>query len=381
MILGSSVLFQLAFAPARGVINGCHRWDITNLINVTVRIVSALGMITMALTTARLVDLAWAYLIVSGLGETIRYGISLRVLPEAKIGIGLFSWKMARRMFHFGVYQNLLEIAPVLLFQAVNILVTHNLGAASLAVLVRYLSLVKYIEMFINRFSRMLSPSTAALCAMDKQDELRRFFVDGSRYAASLALPMLVMFGFFGDRVVGLWMGSDYIDKDLVSVLAIGYCLPVLMGPAQSVLIGMYAHARVTRLVMLALVTGFSVGYVVLDFIGWSLERAALMETITLSLSFGVIVPVVCCRRLGIRLVGFLVEAYSAPMACVALFSSGLFVADHYMGKAGDIWWLTGLLTSLVILGLSSWYWILPFDIRKRMRDRLFLRKPLRQGR
>lgn len=371
MILGASILFQLALAPARGVTNGCHRWDVTNIINVVSRLSSSVAMITLALTTGRLIDMAWAYLTVTLVVESCRYFWSVRILPESRFSPGRFSWPLARKLFHFGVYQNLLEIAPVLLLQAVNILVMGTLGAPALAILVRHVSLVKYIEMFINRFSRMLNPSTAALCAMEQRGELRRFFVDGTRYAAAMALPMLVCFGLFGETIVGWWMGDDYVHGDLVVILALGYCLPIVMGPAQSVLIGMYAHVRVTVMVIPTVVLGFITGYVLLDTIGWSLDRAAFMEVAILSLAFGVVIPVYCCRRLDLRFHTFVVRAFSGPLASSLLFLAGLVVTQNNAPEGGWGMWLAGLVMSLGALVVASWFWVLSPDSRSRILGRL----------
>lgn len=371
MILGSSVIVQLLFAPSRGVINGCHRWDITNLVNVSIRLVASFIMIVLAIVTRDLADMALAYLLTNACGEMVRCYLSFRICPGINLSRKSISLPMAKGMLKFGFHQTLIETTPLILLQGINIAVMRTLGAEPLAILARSTNLIKYIEIFVSRFTKILSPSTAALCALDKEDELSNFYIKGTRYAAAITFPMLMTFAVFGDAVIALWMGEDYVRHDVIMALSMGYLLPVTMGPSLSVLIGMNAHARIALIGFLFILIGAIVGLAGIGMFGWSLLGFSVLEGTLLTLAFGILAPYYCCQKVGLGFFSFLKASLTRPLACITPYVIGLIASKFLLSQYGGAWVLVGVFTSMVLYLYLLWIGVLPDDVRLRVVGRI----------
>ena len=84
-LLGVSVAVRMASQPFSGVVTGCHRWDLHNLLNSGTYGITVLGMLLALWRGGGLVDISVVYLVGTIAGEIIRVGLAFRVCPELKV--------------------------------------------------------------------------------------------------------------------------------------------------------------------------------------------------------------------------------------------------------------------------------------------------------
>ncbi len=142
VFLGASLGVDQASGTFRGIITGCHRWDIHNVLNVLTRFGSFLGMLFAILVCGGLREMAIAYFLAVLIFGVLRAYVAKRVCSEFRISVRYANRYQARQMIYFGWKSFILDIPPLIVIQSANVLLTGVAGPAALAVFVRSMTLV-----------------------------------------------------------------------------------------------------------------------------------------------------------------------------------------------------------------------------------------------
>ncbi|MBU0719520.1 MAG: lipopolysaccharide biosynthesis protein [Planctomycetes bacterium] len=321
LLLGMGVALQIAFSGFGGVITGCHRWDLHYGIQAGSFTLATVGMVVVLLVGGGLPSLALMNLGEVAGGRVVRYVVAYRLCPGLSVRVRHARWSTACDMLKFGGKTLLLTAGDLLLNQAVNILIFVQLGPAALAVFARPRALVRHVRTFVRKFTYVLVPTASSLHVIGHKEELRRLLVQGTRYAAYIALPLLVGLAVLGDGILHVWMGPDYADGLLMAILALGFLVPVAQEPAISIMVGLNAHGWPSLVNLVAAVIAIGLTALALGPLEWGLVGAAAAVTIPLTLANGIYLPICAARRLGMRVRDYVSEAVSGPIFCAGVFA------------------------------------------------------------
>jgi O-antigen/teichoic acid export membrane protein len=365
--LGASVAVQMGFDSFRGVITGCHRWDLHNGIQSGSYALTVLAMLLSLHFGGNIASLAVVYFIGALGGEILRATYAMRVCPELTVSPRLATWKEARKMASFGSKTLILALPPIVALQTVAILITASLGPAALAVLSRPLGLVRHLETFLGKFTHVLGPIFGSLHLSGSHNERRELFLDSARWGIAFALPSMMMLALLGDSVLALWMGDNYVYPGLMMLLAGGLFLSACQGAAFQALIGMNAHGRVAIFNILLTVATLLVGSLIMQFFEWTLTRAAILICCALVPPYGFVVPIYACRKLQVPLGEYLRRVFLAPFLCsLPLLVTLVGVRHVFEGHPAYTMLVGGALGTLVIVAV---YWA--FFLTPSQRDRV----------
>ncbi len=323
-LLGSGIAVQMAFDTSRGVLSGCHRWDLHNSINAGSNAVSAALMILVLKSGGGLSSLGMVHLSVVILTETFRTFMAHRICPELQVRLSYVKWFKVKEMLLFGSKTIVASLPQFLIIQINNIIIVSVLGPAALAVLSRPVALVRHVETFINKFSFVLTPMASSIEAGGQREELRRFFFDTTRYGIALTLPIVIFLVIFGDLILYFWMGHKYAYGTVLAILAIGYFLPVSQNSVMRILMGINRHGRVGLINLIITLAVFIAGSLIINSIGWSILLVAILISVSLTAGNGLVVPFWACYRLNIPITDYLRNSFSVPVACSAVFAAWL---------------------------------------------------------
>jgi len=364
-ILSAAVVYQLICSSSRGIMNGLHRWDLTNIINTAGRIISSIAMIAALLIGDGLESIALAYLITTMAAESFRFFYAFRLADGLVIHPRYFKIRTAMRMAKFGLGQFLFEGLPVFFTQAFNIIIMGLLGPASLAVFARTFALVKYIEMFVSRFSRIIVPSIASLSTTKDTAEVQDLFLKCTKFSLAITIPCLILNCLFGPTLIRLWMGEDYVNMALIYTLSLGYILPVAMSTSMNVLIGLNKHIFPTIINAIILSSGIGVCLMFVDKPAASLSLISLYVSLTLIFSYGVFTPVYCSRALAISPARLMRSAFKTPLLCnIPLILFFIYSAGAIKTDTIHIALLT---ISILLTAGVYWVYIMPNKIKNRL--------------
>jgi O-antigen/teichoic acid export membrane protein len=371
--LGASVAFDMAFNVYRGILTGCHRWDLHNMIDA----VSYAAAVALMLTVLRLgggIDLvAFSYFLGDLVWQIVRCVFAYRVCPELRIRARSANLRTARKMLAFGFKSAINPMSRLILTQANALQVTWVLGPAALAVYNRPNALVRNVEAFVNKLALILVPTASSMQASGKTEDLRELVLQTTRSATAFALPAMVFLGVLGGDVLNVWMGPAYARGDLLALIAFGYLLPLIQQPAIGVLRGMNQHRFVAMSSIASAVVGIILSFLFVGIWQWGLVGAALAVGLPMTIGNGVLLGAYTCRQFSIGPVEFVRRALAVPAACCVPLAAALVVLRTAPIQSPALRVAAGAVVSAGVLLPLYWRFLLPPTTKHRLLKRIGL--------
>lgn len=365
--LGGSIAVQMAFDTSRGVMTGCHRWDLHNALNAGSYAITVALMILSLLLGGGLRHLSVIYFSIVAATEVSRMVFAYRVCPGLRVRPSLATREATKEMLFFGGKAFIAGLPPLIMIQTTNILLATALGPAALAVFARPVSLVRHAETFLNKFAFVLTPTASSLQATGREAELRQFLLETARYGVAFTFPIILVLVIFGDVILRFWMGPGYIEGLVLAIVALGYFLPMSQSSVMRVLIGMNLHGKVGLLSVGVTLICLCAGYVVIDRTEWSLPKAAILISLPLMIANGVLVPILACRRVGVRLVNYFTHAFLPPLALGIAFGFCLALSRRLIPDNGLLALLAGGTMGGLVLVVLYWWFLFPVMFREKV--------------
>jgi O-antigen/teichoic acid export membrane protein len=370
-LLGMSLAAQLAFDPSRGLLTGMHRWDLYNGLNTVTQILSAALMIAALLMGGGLISLAAVYLSVTLFMDITRSILATRLCKELDLKKKLINWKDIKKMFRYGAKSFIASSPSTIVIQTMNIIIASVLGPAALAIFARPLALVRHVEVFLNKFSFVLTPMVGSISASGRTEELREFLVDTTKYSIAFTLPIILFLVMLGDVVLEVWMGKEYVNNDIILVLSVGFFLKISQAPALRILMGMNAHGRVALINLFLTALMFVIGLVIFSVFGWDLVNIAIFFGIIFSVTSGFITPLFACRAVKIGYVSYFFRSFTAPIVCNVVAVLWFFAVRQFDQLPAVLSLIAALSGELIMLSFIYWMFILPATAKQRVYSKI----------
>ena len=361
-LLGASVAVRMASQPFSGVVTGCHRWDLHNLLNSVTYGGIVAAMLLALMRGGGLIGISVVYLVGTIATEIMRVGLAFRVCPELRVSLRRARWAEARGLIAFGAKLSTPDTLGIFVSQLTNILVLSQIGIGTLAVYSRLGALIRHTESIVAKYSLPLTPTASSLQRGGRDEEVRELVIGSTRFAAYLVWPILLGFAIVGDAVLQLWMGPRYDPTWVLTLMAIGSMFPISQQPIFTILIGLNLHGRYAATRMVGSLLGFGASLIALrwfhyDLLGLAAVGFAVSNGIALFITFDT------CRRLGIPVRRYFVRAYGGPLACAAPFGAGLIAVNLvFAGRPALTLVMSALLGVCLLVPL---YWrVVPREMR-----------------
>jgi O-antigen/teichoic acid export membrane protein len=328
VFLGLSLSVQFVMGTNAGIMTGCHRWDLHNLINSVSYAIAVFGMIVLLLAGFGIRGIAAFYLLVTCVTEAVRCRVARSVCPEAVIGMRWATYGRSMEMMRFGLKSAMTRIPIVLVTQSASLMVAANHGAKMLAVFSRPSGLTRSTQVFMNKFAFVLTPTVGSLQGAGKEEEIRELFLESLRFSVALALPIHLLFGILAGPILRAWMGAAYAQTQVLPILALCWFLPVVAQPAWTILQGLNRHGRPAAWSMAIALASLAVSLAANRYRPFSLEASALMVGLPMALGNGAAVILLGARIVGVPWRRVLSHAF-LPVAASNLPVAGLLLATR----------------------------------------------------
>lgn len=378
-LLGTSFAVEMAFDTSRGIMTGCHRWDMYNIINASARAISVAVMVVVLFRGGGLRSLATVHLAVTVIRDVIRTRFALRLCQDIKIRMSYIDWGQAKKMFLFGGKNVMVHLPQMLLMQTTNVVIAGMLGPSSLAVFARPAALVRHVDTFMNKFAFVLAPTASALQGQRKLDEIRNFLISATRYSMALSLPMILLLTVYGDNILRLWMGNEYANWPLVAIIASGSLIPISQSTVIRVLTGMNMHGRIAIINLFVSLFIFGVGLAIVFSMGVTIIGIAIIMVLPLLFVNGVIVPIYACHKLTIKLSNYFMQVFIEPITYVLPFALCITGSRLLFQMYGAIILIVGNATGVILLGVVYWRWLVPEVYKQKIVQRIAFRNRARE--
>ena len=371
LLLGVSLAVQMACDSFAGVMTGCHRWDIHNGLNAGFYGMTVVAMLLALFGGGGLRTLACITLVTRVLAEGTRIFLTHRLCPELRVRWQYANRLQMREMLTFGSKNVIGEISMLFLYQTTNLLIVSYLGAASLALYARSMALVQHSGVFVGKFASVLTPTVGSLHAGGREEELRGFFLQATEAGMCLALPFVVLLAVLGNLLLQLWMGVQYVNGHLLTLLAVGHLMTMNQSSIWTILRGIDKHGRVAMVRLVSAFCAACFAFFALQHFEQDLHVVALAVTIPITLVDGFYSPLYACRQLGVPFRHYARRTWGRPLLCVLPFAGCLFVTRLIFLGQPVVTLLVGGVIGGAALGFSYWRWVLPSAIRKKMRQQM----------
>ncbi len=366
LFLGLSIAVQFFFDTSRGILTGSHRWDLYNALYSGTQLLCSLFMLIALLLGYSLVALSIIYFSMLTIEGIIRFFLARHICPAASFSRSAISKEFGLEILKFGLKSFIMQISPIIVIQGCSILIASTLGHAALAVIARPNALIRHIQTFITQFTFILTPMAGPLLSQEGPESLRQFTIACARYGLAFTLPLIILFCYYGDELILVWMGPKYVNETLVMILGLGMLLPMSQSPIVRVLIGLDYHGKAALMSVVVSLILFGSGAAIIRATGESLEAFALLIAVTMTTVNGILVPIYSCKKLEINLLGYIKEVFFKVTTLCAIALVPLYVLDQVIELRG-MWILFNTAVFGICVIILYWVFLLPADGKQKL--------------
>ena len=377
IFLGGNLAIRMLFWPTRSILTGYHFWTITSAVTAVGDTVLLIGMFIVLKTGGGLADLGMLVFFNAIGVELIRLMMAKRIYPFPMFLWSSVDWATMRKMAVFGIKNSLTGLPHIVAVQTTSLMLAATAGPAMLAVYARPLALFSHIERLIVLYAFLLTPMAASLQGLKREQDLKAVLL--TSLASSFAMtipPMLLLIG-YGDVLIRVWMGADYVVPVLAPILGCAFLFPYAHSVAMRILVGIDSFGRLALWSLVVTVAVLLAGIFIANNVGWSAEIAACVAGASLFAGQGMVIIVGACRRLSVSLWEYLSRALFPPLACntvlaVLIVLSRLIEDDVTIIEAAGWSGIGGV--SVIFL---YWKYLLNDTLRERLRSKVWRRRPV----
>jgi O-antigen/teichoic acid export membrane protein len=373
--LGLNLAVRMLFWPVRAILTGYHYWNITAAVTAFGDILLLIGMYVALKTGGGLAELGMVAFSLALFTETLRFIIARRIYPFRMLIPSSVHWPTMRKMIGFGVTNNLTGLSWVLVIQTTAVVLAASAGPAALAVLARPLALFQHVGTLVKLYAFLLTPMAASLQGLKREGDLKSALLTALVSSFAMTIPPVALLTGYGDVIIELWMGKDYVVPVLAPILGASLILPYAHMVAMRILVGVDAHTRVAAWSLGVTVVVLAAGIWAAGTIGWSTATAAVVVGASLLPGPGIVVIVGACRRFGVGFGEYLSRALLAPLMCnlplLAIIAASRYFDEHVTIVEAAVWGLAGGLSAV---GLY-WKFLLTEKVRARLARKLGFRR------
>jgi len=334
-ITGTSVAIQFAFFTYSAVFTAVQRFDLSNLIGISTRLLSAVATVVCLNMGYGLIGLS---LVIAGtnlIDYLLRWRVARRLLPAMKISARLANRQSLQEVISFGVWNFVGAGGARLISYTDALVIAAFMPVAAVAPFAIAANLRSYFEEIFVRVGFVFFPAVTELDARGDEAGLRQLYLVSSRFML-LGSSLLGSLGILGAHdFFRLWLGRSFAEPaDYPSVATIFYLLlgASMIAVAQRIGYQVLLGTRRVRLLALLLVAeGVSNLLISLLLVGsHGLIGVAAGTLIPAVLFQGVVQPVFVCKLLRISLRSYCREVLLRP----ALVLGALVVAIAFVGQS-----------------------------------------------
>jgi len=357
--LGAGVAIEVSFGVFGGIITGCHRWKLQNIIKSGWHAATVTGMIVALLMGGGLQSLAVMSFAGLILAYATRVVLAHRVCKGLRLRPSLVGWETIGKLFVFGGKTLIPSVSNLLLNQTTGILIIAFLGPAALALFTRPRFLVLHINTLVNKMAFVLIPTTSSLQSEGNLEGIRELLIKSVRYSFYMVLPMVLVMTVFGGAIMRLWMGPRYENGLLPAILAAGFLVTMVQAPMLMILVGLNAHGRAGVAQFVASLCSAGLTVLVLGYLEWGLVGIAVAVTLPLTIMNIVYLPLLTRRRIGLDVRQYFLSVTTGPAVHVMPFAICLIVARLVFNTEPLIGLLWGGTVGGAILAVLYWRYVL----------------------
>ncbi len=332
-----------------------HRYDISNAIEITASIISALIVVYFLKKGHGLITLAVITIVINIVKSVIRRVVQQRLVPQIHWRLKYINREHIRQLLGYGVVSFLIVISWMVIFNIDNIVVGIFLTTTAVTFYSIAGQMITYLRTIISGISIPLVPAISHLDATSDTSEIAILYGKMSKYLYYLSGCICVGLYFFAGKFIYLWMGPEFTDTvAILYILAIPVCIYLPQVTANSVLLGIGKHLPLFYVLAAEAVSNVALSLILVRPLG--IYGVALGTAIPQFVIYIFVYPYVFHRIIKASLKTFYFTSVKM------LITSALFALpiSALMKYANQLPGWAGLFTDIAIVGafaLAGFWW------------------------
>jgi O-antigen/teichoic acid export membrane protein len=326
---------NLSVGVVGGVFSGCvegvHRFDISNRIFIITFGARSVGWLAMLKLGKGLVALgAWA--LVTNTALVLLYARAVyRILPSVQLSPKSATKRMFRETASYGLHTFMAGMATRAMEQITPVLIGHYRPMTEVGYYNFPLRLLQYGTDAVSRIGIVATPKSADMAARRHLDQVARLAVLASRYSLVLFMPIALFLGNYGLELLMVWLRKPDLAVNsaaLIPVMLVAFTLAqAAQFCASSVLFGLGAQRGYAITLVVELILNVVATVLVLPRYG--IYGAAVVTSVLMLVSRGIVTPWLLCRHLSLSFAKYMLGVLGRPLTIAAPFWIGLTVLHH----------------------------------------------------
>lgn len=374
IVLVTAAALDLPAGPLQGIITGYERFDRLNIIRWSRDFLMLISMIAALLLGYSLLTLAVIMLLAAMYAAIAKFIVARQLCPTLRIAPHFCSFKVMKKMLHFGGKSALQEVSRNGLYTAASIFVSRNLGEASMAIYSRQRNLVMHAHRFTKQFSQVFVPKSAALQAGADTKAIRELLVTSARWGFYIAIPIIAFLVIAGTDFVEVWMSStDYRRPLVMLALALGHLPALGQMSAYSVLMGLGKHGVATAIEFGSAIVAIAAMFLIIPHTNDLMTTVAFILGGSVALSGGVLIPAYACRLLKLPQLQYWRMTLTRPIVVCLPFIAVLLAIQWFVADNAKQRVLLSITAGGIINAFIYWQFVLPPHFRNKILTKLRL--------
>lgn len=327
--IGLGVASQFVLFPYSALFVATQRYDLSNAIGISMRVVSAIATYVALQRGNGLLALS----VVNGLCNFVEYGIRCivgkRLVPQAQISIADIDRERIIEFLTYGLWNSVGAITYALRDGTDLLMIAFFYGELGAAV-TRYKlasQLSKYFYDLMGSMTLVFFPTATALNARNDRDGLLSLWLNGTR-AILLALASFSIIGWqWSSDFFQLWLGESLTDKSLPAVSAIFRILLLITaaafmgGVGRQILLGCRLVRTLSLLTLLESTCVVSLSFVLgYHYKIWGVAVGTLASVVVVCV---ILEPIVVARQLKVSIWHYWSQSATRPaLVAISLYGS-----------------------------------------------------------
>jgi O-antigen/teichoic acid export membrane protein len=214
LVVGFAASLQIAASPFASVFVAIQRFDIFNLIGISMRLLSALGVVISLELGYGLVGVAAATAGTTALGCILRYIVATKMAPQLRISRRHFSVQELRVIATFGLWNFLITISEYGYLHLLPVLIALYMPVSAVGHYALAAGLWQHLQNLLQPIGRVIYPAAAELHVQGDSKRLYRLYRDGTRLMLLVAISLVTVAFIWADDFYRMWIGEQYLSGD-----------------------------------------------------------------------------------------------------------------------------------------------------------------------
>lgn len=366
LIVGISSAVQVIYSPYAPIFTALQRFDLSNLIGIGARVLSACGIFVALKSGYGLIGVSVAFCGVNVIEYLLRWKVACRLAPDLIVSWRRSNISRLQEIAAFGGWNFLISLNGYIFTYVPSMLIGAFMPIVAVGYYALAAGLVRNIGSVLAPIAQVLYPVAVEVHAKGDRNELVRLYHDGSRFMMLITISAVLVAAFWAEDFYRLWVGEVYVSgTDFHSVSLILQILlicifTIYMSCISSlILIGSGRVRPVALAVTCGSILNLTFSFILIKPYGLlGIATAAVIASVIIDL---ITIPLLLQKFVGLRVKDFLTKA------CIRPFVTGVVQviviwSIRCMGRPQD--WQNlilqgimagfGLLVAVLVIGLTA---------------------------